>query len=171
MPLTTTILKKIYQRYQTSFNIEIQFEMLFRIYQIDQIKLAPYQLICLLDYDKDHSKTKLYLKCLSESFSLTCGELLNMVSSKNTSKIFCTHTFKNKISDILRHSKCFTKLSRTLCSVFEKNGCIYRSQYYEIQIHFIDLLQWFTRAQHMYCKFKFLIQMSRVFYILIQRMC
>ena len=170
MPLTTTL--KIYIRDIRLLSIlKFQFEMLFRIYQIDQIKLAPYVLICLLDYDKDHSKTKLYLKCLSESFSLTCGELLNMVSSKNTSKIFCTHTFKNKISDILRHSKCFTKLSRTLCSVFEKNGCIYRSQYYEIQIHFIDLLQWFTRAQHMYCKFKFLIQMSRVFYILVQRMC
>ena len=66
----TSILKKILV-ISDVFQVEILFEMLFQIYLVDQIKLAPDLLICLLDYDKDHPKTKLFLQCLSESISLT----------------------------------------------------------------------------------------------------
>ena len=68
---------------------------------------------------KDHLQTELFLKCLPESIRLTCEEILNLVSSK--SKMFCAYKLKNKISGILRHSKYINKLSRTKCSVCEKN--------------------------------------------------
>ena len=78
--------------------------MLFQIYLVEQTKLAPYLLICLFDYNKDHPKTKLFLQCLSESISLTCEEIFNMISPKSTSEMLNTNKLKNKIRDILRHS-------------------------------------------------------------------
>ena len=116
----TIILKDIIV-YQTFFNIEILL-MLFQIYLVDHINFPPDLLICVLNYDKDPPKTELFLKCLSESIRLTCEEILNLVSSKNKSKMFCAYKLKNKISGILRHSKYIYKLSRTKCSVCEKKN-------------------------------------------------
>ena len=104
------------------FQVEILFEMLFQIYLVDQIKLAPDLLICLLDYDKDHPKTKLFLQCLSESISLTSEQIFSMISSKSTSEMLSTNKLKNKIRDILRHSKYVNKCLRTLCSFCNKMG-------------------------------------------------
>ena len=104
------------------FQVEILFEMLFQIYLVDQIKLAPDLLISLLDYDKDHPKTKLFLQCLSESISLTSEQIFSMISSKSTREMLSTNKLKNKIRDILRHSKYVNKCLRTLCSFCNKMG-------------------------------------------------
>jgi len=120
LPLTA-VLKKIVV-ISDFFQVEILFEMLFQIYLVDQIKLAPDLLVCLLNYDKDHPQTELFLSCLSECLGLTCEQILNMVTSNDTSKMFSTSKLKNKIRNMARHFKYVNKFSRTLCSVCTQMG-------------------------------------------------
>lgn len=120
MPIRT-VLKKILV-IADFFQVDIIFEMLFQIYLVDQIQLAPDMLVCLIDYDKDHPQTEFFLKCLSECLNLTCEQILNMITSNNTSNMLCTNKLKNKIRNMLRHNRYMYKYPGIICSVCEQVG-------------------------------------------------